>query len=112
MLVVPGGLGWRDVARDERLTAWLASAAGSARGILAMSTGSLLLASVGALDGRDATGHWLAEDDLARLGAVVRPDRVASAEAGRLVTASGAMAAMRVVDELADRVAWAPRSRR
>lgn len=109
ILVVPGGLGWREVARDERLTGWLASAAAAARGILAMSTGSLLLASIGALDGRDATGHWLAEDDLASLGAVVQPDRVARADAGRLVTAAGARAALRAVDDLAAHVAWAPR---
>ncbi len=109
VLVVPGGLGWRRVAGDPMLAGWLATAAASARGVLAMSTGSLLLASVGALEGRDATGHWLAEGDLARMGAVVHSSRTARAEAGRLVTASGALAALRAVDELADHVAWSPR---
>ena len=33
------------------------------------------------------------------------------AEAGRLMTASGALAALRVVDDLADHVAWSPRPR-
>ncbi|MGI9645491.1 MAG: DJ-1/PfpI family protein [Ilumatobacteraceae bacterium] len=108
VLVVPGGLGWRRVAGDEALAGWLASVSASASGVLAMSTGSLLLASVGALAGCDATGHWLAEDDLARMGAVVHSSRTAQAEAGRLVTASGALAALRVVDDLADHVAWSP----
>lgn len=114
VLVVPGGLGWRQVADDDELSRWLAEAAAAARAILAISTGTLLLASVGALDGRDATGHWLAEDDLARFGAHVQSSRVARAEGGRLVTASGALAAEHVVDELADQFNWArdPRAER
>ena len=106
LLVVPGGLGWKNVVADTTLTTWLGHAARSARGILAISTGSLLLASTGALDGIDATGHWLAEDQLADLGAQVRSDRIARDDAGRLVTASGTLAALQAVDDLADRVAW------
>ena len=68
-LVVPGGLGWRRVIDDRATMAWLAKAGTQARGVLAISTGSLLLASAGLLDGLDATGHWLAIDDLERLGA-------------------------------------------
>ncbi len=110
VLVVPGGLGWRQVAEEAELARWLAETAASARAILSISTGSLLLAKVGVLDGLDATGHWLAEDDLARLGAHVSSTRVARADGGRLVTASGALAAARVVDEVADHVSWSPPS--
>lgn len=107
VLVVPGGLGWKQVIDDAPTRAWLAHAATEARGVLAISTGSLLLASVGGLDGRSATGHWLAEDELAALGAVVSSTRTASDDDGRIVTASGALAAIQVVDELADRARWA-----
>lgn len=107
VLVVPGGLGWKQVIDDVATREWLRDAAGSARGILAMSTGSLLLASVGRLDGRTATGHWLAEDELAALGAAVSSTRTASDDGGRVVTASGALAAIQVVDELADQARWA-----
>jgi len=106
VLVVPGGLGWRQVADDRALAHWLADAAASARATLSISTGSLLLASVGALDGLDATGHWLAEDELARLGAHVSSERVARADSGRLVTSSGALAAVHAADEVADHVSW------
>ncbi len=106
VLVVPGGLGWRLVADDPVLSSWLAAAADSARGILAISTGSLLLAAAGRLAGRPATGHWLAARTLASLGADVRSERVAQAEAGRLVTASGSMAALGAADELADMINW------
>lgn len=72
-----------------------------------MSTGSLILASVGRLEGRAATGHWLAESELAALGASVSSTRTASDDGGRVVTASGALAAIQVVDELADHARWA-----
>lgn len=107
VLVVPGGLGWKQVIEHGEVREWLASAAGTARGVLAMSTGSLLLASVGGLDGREATGHWLADDELAALGATVSTCRTASDDGGRVVTASGARAALSVVDALADHARWA-----
>ncbi len=106
VLVVPGGLGWRLVADDPVISSWLAAAADCARGILAVSTGSLLLAAAGRLAGRPATGHWLAAGTLASLGAEVRSQRVAQAEAGRLVTASGSLAALGAADELADMINW------
>ncbi len=107
VLVVPGGLGWKQVIDDPVISDWLRRAAADARGILAMSTGSLLLASVGRLAGREATGHWLAEGELAALGATVTSSRTASDDAGRVITASGALAAVQVVDELADHALWA-----
>ncbi|MFK8024239.1 MAG: DJ-1/PfpI family protein [Ilumatobacter sp.] len=113
VLVVPGGLGWQQVIDDEGTHRWLARAAGGARGVLAMSTGSLLLAAVGHLNGRDAVGHWLADDQLRALGATVSDARSVADDGGRVVTASGAYAALDVVDALADHVRWsewAPRA--
>ncbi len=107
VLVVPGGLGWKQVIDDPLIRGWLTTAALEARGILAISTGSLLLASVGRLQGRSATGHWLAEQELAALGVNVSSMRTASDDGGRVVTASGALAAIQVVDELADQARWA-----
>ncbi|MAT06868.1 MAG: hypothetical protein CL424_17680 [Acidimicrobiaceae bacterium] len=106
VLVVPGGLGWKQVIDDEASRTWLATAAVDAQGILAISTGSLLLASVGRLEGRDATGHWLADAELAALGAVATGRRTAATDDGRVVTAAGALAALHVVDELATRSTW------
>lgn len=103
-LVVPGGLGWRRVIEDRPAMRWLAAAGAQARGVLAISTGSLLLASVGLLEGLDATGHWLAIDDLERLGAHALRERVA--DAGRIVTASGAFPAAQVAAEFADKISW------
>jgi transcriptional regulator GlxA family with amidase domain len=107
VLLIPGGLGWRQVADDVALMTWVARAADSARAVLTVSTGSLLLAAAGRLHGELAAGHWLAATELAALGADVSADRVAHADDGRIVTASGVGAALAMVDELADRSAWA-----
>lgn len=100
ILVVPGGLGWRQVVDDASVRAWLTSAAHSARAVLAISTGSLLLAACGQLEGADATGHWLADDELARLGARPTGQRVVATRHGRVATASGAHAVTAAIDEI------------
>lgn len=109
VLVVPGGLGWRQMADDVTVARWLADASRHARGVLAMSTGTLLLAAAGELSGFEATGHWLARRELAALGATVSAARTVDADAGRLVTATGAMAALQVIDDWADQLAWGQR---
>jgi transcriptional regulator GlxA family with amidase domain len=65
-LVVLGGLGVRDAARDERLVAWLRLAAPRSRRVCSVCTGAFLLARAGLLDGRRATTHWAACDALSR----------------------------------------------
>lgn len=106
VLVIPGGLGWKRIAEDTSAMEWLAAAAERASGILAISTGSLILASAGRLAGQRATGHWLARESLAELGAEVTTERITQSADGRVVTASGALAAIEVCDELANRLAW------
>lgn len=108
VLVLPGGLGWERLVDDADLMRWVGATSQSARGIFAISTGSLILGAAGRLVGKEATGHWLAREQLASLGANVTTARTASSEDNLLVTASGAMAAMELVDEFADRVRWGP----
>ena len=98
-LVIPGGLGWRREAERTELISWLKAVVGDARGIIAVSTGSLLLAATGALDGREATGHWLAGDLLAEMGATPSSERVVRTRL--LVTASGALAGAEAAAQLA-----------
>jgi transcriptional regulator GlxA family with amidase domain len=57
-LVIAGGEGATRVAKDERVTAWVAHAAGRSRRVASVCTGALLLAEAGLLDGRRATTHW------------------------------------------------------
>jgi transcriptional regulator GlxA family with amidase domain len=65
-LVVAGGAGTRDAARDERLISWLRLAARRSRRVTSVCTGAFLLARAGLLDGRRATTHWAACGALAR----------------------------------------------
>ena len=74
-LLVAGGLGVVDAQKDERLIRWLRSAAPRARRVASVCTGSFLLARAGLLDGRRATTHWAACDELARLHPEVDVER-------------------------------------
>jgi len=108
VLVIPGGLGWKRLVDDLAVLTWIASVAGQADGVLTMSTGSLILASAGRLSGQAATGHWLAQDTLSALGADVRRERTTRSKDSRVVTASGASAALGASGVLADRLRWGP----
>ena len=65
-LVVPGGQGTRAAAQDEKLIAWIRSAAKRSRRVTSVCTGAFLLAAAGLLDGRRATTHWAECDALRR----------------------------------------------
>jgi transcriptional regulator GlxA family with amidase domain len=65
-LVVAGGRGVHDAARDEALVAWLSAAAKRSRRVASVCTGAFLLAKTGLLEGRRVTTHWASCNELAR----------------------------------------------
>jgi transcriptional regulator GlxA family with amidase domain len=65
-VVVAGGPGTRLVERDEAFVRSVRALAGRARRVASVCSGALLLASAGLLDGRRATTHWDALDELER----------------------------------------------
>ncbi len=73
-LVVAGGTGTAAAVADDRLTAWLRTAAASARRVTSVCSGAFLLAQAGLLDGRRVTTHWSACDTLARMFPAVEVD--------------------------------------
>lgn len=79
VLVVPGGFGTRVLLDDAPTIEWIRRTASSARLVTSVCTGALLLARAGLLDGRRATTHHGALDQLGTLGSgikVVRDRRV------------------------------------
>ena len=109
LVVVPGG-GWND--RDSRgvrreyedgtLPERLATLHEGGAAVASVCTGAMLLAKAGLLDGRPATTHESAKDDLAGYEAVeVRDDRYV--DDGTVLTAGGVTAGVDLALHLVER---------
>ncbi len=104
-LIVPGGMGVRRAATDQPFIAAIAQLAADATWLGATSTGSVLLAAAGVVDGARATTHWLAGDLAADHG--LELVRAPFVEHGRLLTVAGAASAPRLAFRLVGALAGA-----
>ena len=93
IVIVPGALGTRQLASDKVLCSWLHDVAPRCRWIAASSTGSVVLAAAGLLNGHPAATHWLAGDLLAEFGSDMADQRL-NVDAERVITATGSMTAL------------------
>jgi transcriptional regulator GlxA family with amidase domain len=103
ILLVPGGPGEVAARAGGVVLEWLRAAAQTSTWTTSVCTGSLVLAAAGLLDGRRATSHWLAMEQLERLGA--QPVRERVVFDGNIVTAAGVSAGIDMALALAERVA-------
>lgn len=103
VLVVPGGHGQADLMDDGPVHEWLRAAHATSTWTASVCTGSLILAAAGLLEGRRATSHWLALDELPPLGAEPTSERVVFD--GKIVTAAGVSAGIDMALALAARIA-------
>ncbi|MGW7542777.1 DJ-1/PfpI family protein [Streptomyces sp. NPDC054770] len=87
VVVVPGGPGQTPQMTNQVLLDWIRSADATSTWTTSVCTGSLLLAAAGLLEGRRATSHWLALDELRKYGAEPTGERVVTD--GKYVTAAG-----------------------
>jgi transcriptional regulator GlxA family with amidase domain len=102
IVLVPGGPGEVAVRAGAPVLQWLRDAHASATWTTSVCTGSLILAAAGLLDGRRATSHWLALEELGRLGAQPVSERVVFD--GEIVTAAGVSAGIDMALALAARI--------
>jgi putative intracellular protease/amidase len=109
VVVVPGGIGTRQLIHDEVIRDWLQQVHPHTTFSTSVCTGALLLAAAGLLDGLTATTHWRAADLLNELGARYVPERVVEHLPQRIITAAGVSSgidmALRLVELLLDRQA-------
>ena len=103
IVVVPGGPGQDSQMQDGPVHEWLRTADQASAWTTSVCTGSLILAAAGLLTGCRATTHWLALDELGRLGATPVSERVVVD--GKYVTAAGVSAGIDMGLALAGQIA-------
>ena len=87
VIMVPGGPGQQNLMEDEEALGFLRKQAAGAEFVTSVCTGSLVLAAAGLLEGKRATSHWAAIDNLALLGAI--PVREKIVIDGNIITGAG-----------------------
>jgi transcriptional regulator GlxA family with amidase domain len=103
IVLVPGGPGEVAARAGGAALDWLRSVHETSAWTTSVCTGSLILAAAGLLDGKRATSHWLALEQLRALGAEPVSERVVFD--GKIVTAAGVSAGIDMALTLAARIA-------
>lgn len=105
IFVVPGGFGTRRETANPAMLKFIRTVSGSAALTLSVCTGALLLGAAGLLDGRSATTHWAAMDELRALesGAEVLPE-ARIVDNGSIVVAAGVSAGIDAALHLVSRL--------
>lgn len=91
LMLVPGGLGSRDLLGDAEFITWLRSAS-PCKLKTSVCTGALLLGAAGFLEGKRATTHPRAFDELRRFCSLVAEERIV--DEGEVITAGGVTASI------------------
>jgi putative intracellular protease/amidase len=103
IVLVPGGPGEVAARAGGPALQWLRDVHETTTWTTSVCTGSLILAAAGLLNGVRATSHWLALDELRRLGAEPVSERVVFD--GKIVTAAGVSAGIDMALTLAAEIA-------
>jgi transcriptional regulator GlxA family with amidase domain len=106
VIVFPGGVGTRPLAKDERVLEWVRHAHQTTKYTTSVCTGSIVLGAAGLLDGLTATTHWSCYEELRATGADPVATRVVEHLDHRIITAAGVSSgidmALRLVELLFD----------
>jgi transcriptional regulator GlxA family with amidase domain len=90
IVLIPGGIGTRMLLQNSEVIAWLKAQYESAEWLLSVCTGALVLAKSGLLDGKQATTHHTAFDELRGLApnCTLLKDR-RYVQSGKVITSGG-----------------------
>ena len=109
VIVVPGGVGTRQLMDPNPIHDWLRSAHETTQFTTSVCTGSIVLAAAGLLQGMEATTHWSAYEELNGQGAIATGKRVVEHLDERIITAAGVSSgidmALRLSELLVDDIA-------
>ena len=103
LVLVPGGAGINPLLEDQDVLAFLRRAAATARYVVGICTGSLVLGAAGLLRGKRAGTHWMSRDLLRVFGAEPVAERVVVD--GNLFTGGGVTAGIDVALTVAAEIA-------
>ena len=103
IVLVPGGPGEVAARAGTQTLEWLGRAHETSTWTTSVCTGSLILGAAGLLEGKRATSHWLALEELAKLGAEPLSERIVYD--GKIVTAAGVSAGIDMALSLAEKIA-------
>ena len=93
VLLVPGGLGTRPLARDAPTLDWVRRHHDDGSLVTSVCTGSLVLAAAGLLRSRPVTTYWNSFDELLALDPTIEPRREDRfVDTGEIVTSAGVSA--------------------
>jgi transcriptional regulator GlxA family with amidase domain len=93
ILVVPGGYGTRREMKNPMMLEWITRVAPQCELVLSICTGALVLGAAGLLEGREATTHFMAFDELRAVApaATIR-EGVRIVDNGNLILSAGVSA--------------------
>ena len=103
VLCIPGAGNATTLRKFPETLEWIRQIHQTTTYTTSVCTGSLILAAAGLLNGVNATTHWAVMNNLAKLGAIPKHERVV--ESGKIITAAGVSAGIDMALLLAAKIA-------